>query len=104
MADEATGNYLCVDYFRLQYVGPMDLSDYATMVQTLVDEGQKYLDEGIQDSVSTILTEAMTAGRNAIAGKGTDADGNVIYDETALSEARAQLMKVLEAAEASREL
>lgn len=102
--EDATGNYLCVDNFRLQYIGTMDLADYAQEVQTLIDEGQKYLDAGIQNSVATSLSEAMELGRKAVQGNGSDADGNIVYDEAALSEARTQLLEVLDLAQASRGL
>ena len=101
--EDATGNYLCVDNFRLQYIGAMDLADYAQEVQTLMDEGQKFLDAGIQNSVAATLSEAMELGRKAVQGTGTDADGNIVYDEDALSEARTNLLSALDLAQASRD-
>ena len=103
-AEGATGNYLCIDNFKLIYTGEVTSSDYAKVVQQLVDEGQAYLDKGIQDSASEPLQAAMDAAKAALAGTGTDAEGNTVYDPSALASAKADLKAALEGAQKSREI
>ncbi len=103
-AENATGNYLCVDNFKLHYMGEVTPSDYAQELQKLVEQAQTLLDKGIQQSVATTLTNAMEAAQTALQGTGTDGSGNITYDQTALSEARTTLLSAIKKAETSREL
>ncbi len=102
-AENATGNYLCLDNFKLQYIGAISPASYAQEVQKLVDMGQEYLDKGIQNTVAETLTAAMEAGKTALQGIGTE-NGVITYDQSKLNEARTLLSEALEAAEASRAL
>jgi len=99
--EDATGNWLCVDNFKLQYVGAVSAADVAAEVQKLVDLAQEYLDRGIQQTASTPLTEAMQTARQALEGTGTDGEGNTLYDESALAAAREALQAAMATAEAS---
>ncbi len=101
-AEGATGNWLCVDNFKLSYLGALTPASYAAEVQKLVERGQDYLDKGIQDTVATQLRQAMEAATAAIAGTGTDADGNTVYDDEALAAAREAMLSALANAETSR--
>ncbi len=103
-ATQATGNYLCVDNFQLKYLGEVTPADYAAELQKLIDKAQSLLDLGIQRSVAETLSEAMEAARAALQGTGTDEEGNIIYDTTALSEARTALLAAIAKAETSRGL
>ena len=103
-AENATGNYLCVDNFKLQRLGDVTPESYASEVSKLVDEGQRYIDAGIQESVATTLKEAMQAAQTALQGTGTDAGGATTYDMEALAAARTTLNSELKKAETSRQL
>ena len=104
IAKGATGNYLCVDNFQLKYMGEVTTSDYAAEVQFLVEKAQSFLSLGIQASAATTLTEAIEAAQTALQGTGTDGEGNIIYDQAALTEARTALLAGITKAEASRAL
>lgn len=103
-AENATGNYLCLDNFKLQYIGAVTAASYAQEVQKLIDQGQEYLNKGIQNTVAETLTAAMEAGKQAVQGIGTDESGAIIYDQDSLSQARTQLQEALEDAQTSRAL
>lgn len=103
LAENATGNYLCVDNFTLQYMGEVTLTAFAEELQRLVSQGQELLDKGIQTTVAETLSAAITAANTALQGTGIDGEGQTVYDETALTEARQQLLTAIEAAKASRE-
>lgn len=103
-AEAATGNYLCVDNFTLQYTGEVTAASYAEELQSAVDQGQALLDKGIQNAVAETLRTAMAVAAKALEGTGTDDAGNTIYDEGALSEAYVQLQAAIEEARASRDL
>ncbi len=100
-AENATGNYLCIDHFRLQYNGPININDYATGISLLIKQGDEYLEKGIQKSVAETLIAAIDTGNSALQGIGTDEEGNLIYDQSALTEARTQLVNAMKAAEES---
>lgn len=101
-AEDPTGNYLCTDYFRLQYIGAITATDYASEIQMLILQGQQLLSKGIQETVADSLNAAITLGTEALQGTGTDEAGNFIYDIEALKEARTLLKRFLEAAQISR--
>lgn len=101
-AQGATGNYLCVDNFKLQYIGTVSDADLAQELQNLTEIGQNLLDKGIQQTAADALMAAMSAARTALQGMGIDDDGQTVYDTTALSEARTALLSALDAAKASR--
>ena len=103
-AENATGNWLCVDNFKLSYIGTVTSASYAAEVEALVTRAEEYLDRGIQNSVAEPLNEALTAAREVLKGTGTDGNGNTLYDETALTAARESLLTNIAAAEASRQL
>lgn len=104
VAEEATGNYLCVDNFKLEYIGQVSSANYAQEVQNLVAQGQEYLAKGIQQTAAEKLTAAIAAAEDALKGTGTDDNGQTLYDVAALGEARTALLAALEAASASRQL
>ena len=103
-AQNATGNYLCVDNFKLQYMGEVTNADYAAEVRNLVAEAQALLDLGIQTSVAETVTAAIETAQSALQGTGTDGKGNTLYDIEALSAARTALLSAISKAEASRAL
>ena len=103
-AENATGNYLCVDNFQLQYVGEVTDADYAQELRQLLEQGQELLDKGIQTSVAGTLTAAMAVATTALEGTGTGDDGTTLYDSETLTAARSQLLEALKAAQASRAL
>ncbi|MBM6992866.1 MAG: hypothetical protein I3J02_06355 [Prevotella sp.] len=102
LAENCTGNYLCVDNFRLLYTGAVSPMSYARVVQGMVDEAQALLDKGIQQSAATTLRTAMDVATTALQGTGTDDTGNTIYDLDALKQAKAQLATALATANDSR--
>ncbi len=102
--ENPTGNYLCVDNFKLQYVGNVTTDSYAQEVQNLVAEAQSLLEKGIQKTASDIVSAALAKAETALQGTGKDEAGNTIYDEEALSEARTALLTAIDAAKASRVL
>lgn len=101
-ADGATGNYLCVDNFKLFSLGEVADADIAAELQKLVDSGKAYLELGIQESVAETLREAIAAAETAIAGTGTDGEGNTTYDTEALAAARTALEAAVAKAATSR--
>lgn len=103
-AQNATGNYLCVDNFKLLYVGEASDADLAQEIRNLIAEGQTYLEKGIQTSAADKMNAAIESAQAALEGIGTDADGNTLYDAEALSQARTDLLAAIDAAEASRQL
>ena len=42
-AENATGNYLCVDNFTLQYLGELTADSYVQELRSLIDQGQALL-------------------------------------------------------------
>ena len=87
IAENATGNYLCIDNFKLQYTGAVSTTDHARELQKLTEQAQALLDKGIQHTVAELLKAAMNQTTIALQGAGTDAEGNPIYDKDALTEA-----------------
>ncbi len=102
-AEKATGNYLCVDNFILQFVGKLTPKSYAAELQRLVDQGQTLLDKGIQNSVAETLNAALANAKTALQGIGTEG-GETVYDMEALTSARQQLQQAIVAAFSSRAL
>ena len=104
VAEDATGNYLCVDNFRLLYMGDVTADSYVGELRNLVESGQAYLDQGIQESAAEPLRAAMAAAEAALAGTGTDAGGATTYDTAALTAAIAAMEDALKDAATSRQL
>ena len=100
-AENATGNYLCVDNFILQYVGQVTQADYANELQKLLDKGQEILDKGIQQDVAATLTTAINNAKAALQGTGIDDEGNKTYDMEALQTAQTALLDAISQGEAS---
>ena len=103
-AENATGNYLCVDNFKLQHLGDVTPQSYASEVSKLIDEGKRYIEAGIQQSVATTLNAALQTAQTALQGTGTNADGTTTYDMDALMAARTTLNSEIKKAAASRQL
>ena len=82
IAENATGNYLCIDNFKLQYTGAVSTADHARELQKLTEQAQALLDKGIQYTVAELLKAAMNQATIALQGAGTDAEGNPIYENT----------------------
>ena len=104
IAENATGNYLCIDNFTLQYTGGIAIADHVQELQNMILQGDMLLDKGIQTSAATTLNTAIEAGKLALQGTGTDESGNTLYDQEALTAARTQLAAALNTAQASRDL
>lgn len=104
IAQNATGNYLCIDNFTLQYTGSIATADYAQELQNQVLQGEELLKKGIQTTVATTLSTAIETAKTALQGTGTDENGNTLYDQEALTAARTQLSTAMEAAQTSRNL
>jgi hypothetical protein len=104
VAENATGNYLCVDNFKLEYTGDIAITDYARMLQALVDQAEALFNKGIQNSVAEPLKTAIKQANDALQGIGTDTSGNTIYSQEALHEARTVLQTALKKGEESRKL
>ena len=94
IAENATGNWLCVDNFKLEYVGAITVESYINEVQKLVDEAQALLDLGVQQSADDALTNAISTANAAL--QTTDID--------ALTAASALLKEAIAAGENSRAL
>ncbi|MBR6590748.1 MAG: hypothetical protein IKK67_09885, partial [Bacteroidaceae bacterium] len=88
IAENATGNYLCIDNFTLQYTGGISIADHVQELQNMILQGDILLDKGIQTSAATALNTAIEAGKLALLGTGTDESGNTLYDQEALTAAR----------------
>ena len=101
-AENATGNYLCVDYFTLEYVSEISIADYAGALSKLVAEAEALLEKGIQESVALGIRDAVAVARTALEGTGTDSDGNTIYDFASLTASKSQLEEHLAAGYESR--
>ena len=101
-AKNATGNYLCVDNFRLSYTGPLTTESYVNDLQKLVNEAQTLLDKGIQQSIAESLEEALVNARTALQGSGTE--DSITYDKDALIESRTTLLTLIGKGKESRAL
>ena len=101
IAEGATGNWICVDKFQMFFLGPIQAADRAADLQKMIDNAKSLLETTMQQDVLTQLTAAIAAAETAVQGTGTDGEGNTIYDETAMSAARAALQQAVEEAQAS---
>ena len=105
IAENATGNYLCVDNFTLAFTGQLNINSYVNEVSSLVDRANEFISEGtIQNSVKEKLKAAVATARQALAGTGTYPEGNTTYDQTALNSVRKTLIETVNEAEASKTL
>lgn len=102
-AEDATGNYLCVDNFTLSYIGAINTNSYVEEVRTLVERCNEFQKQGIQNSVKETLTQAIAQAQEALKGT-TDGDGNIVYNVETLSAARASLLSAIGDAHASKSL
>ena len=104
-AENATGNWLCADYFTLTLDSELTMADYAEVVEFLVADGAALIEQGIQTSVAEPLKNAMdTASELAAQAKSEDYEGDKdeLYEQ--LKAAKAALAEQLKAGEASRTL
>lgn len=104
-AENATGNWLCVDYFTLTYDSELTIADYAGVVENMVNQASELLEKGIQNTVAEPLKTAMeTASDLATKAKSEDYDGDkeALYEQ--MKAAKAELADKLKEAQASREL
>ena len=102
-AENATGNYLCVDNFTLSYIGGISTNSYVQEVKTLMERGEELLAQPLQDTAKEPLSQAITLGTEAL--KGTDdGSGNITYDKAELTQARTQLLQALADARTSHDL
>ena len=104
IAENATGNYLCIDNFNLQYTGAIATEDYVQEIRNMILQADELLDKGIQTSVTSKLNAAIETSKSALQGIGTDENGNILYDQETLTSARTLLATALEEAQTSREL
>ncbi|UKK48469.1 DUF6055 domain-containing protein [Prevotella sp. E9-3] len=101
-AEGATGNYLCVDNFILQYVGELTTDSYVETICQLMTQAQGLLDKGVQNTVAQQLQTAIAAGREAtLTQEGTPLTE---YDADKLTAAYQQLVAAVEAGLSSRAL
>lgn len=101
-AEGATGNYLCVDNFILQYVGELTTDSYVETIGQLMAQAQGLLDKGVQNTVAEQLQAAIAAGREAtLTPEGTPLTE---YDADKLTAAYQQLVAAVEAGLSSRAL
>ena len=102
-AEDATGNYLCVDNFALSYVGTIDTGSYVQEVTSLVERSTELQQQGMQADVKEALTKATAEAQEALKGT-ADGEGDVEYDREALVEARTSLLAAISAANTSKAL
>ena len=101
LTENPTGNYFCVDNFKLNYIGKASSSDYAAQLQNLVDKCTAFLENGFQQSARDVLTAAISKATAVLEDKTTDAEGNTVYNDEKILEAYELLLDALETAEAS---
>ncbi len=102
-AEDATGNYLCVDNFTLSYIGSIGIDSYVQEVTTLVERSSELQQQAMQQSVKDALAKVTADAQELLKGT-TDADGNVVYDQEALAAIRTQLLAAIGDASTSKEL
>ena len=103
VAENATGNYFCVDNFRLSYLGDIQAADFAADLMRLAEQAKTLLGMTLQDAVKDALSDAITAAETAAQGV-VDIENNTTYDEAAMSQARTALVKAVADAQASHAL
>lgn len=101
VAEQATGNYLCVDNFQLGYTGEITTQSYVNDLNNLLLRADELIALGIQASARETLDAATTSVREALKGTGTDDAGNVTYDLSQIQTARAAMLSALDAARES---
>lgn len=101
-AVNATGNYLCVDNFRLDYTGEVSAESYARVLAAAVDEARELLDRGVQTAPAATLADALKTASNALQGTGIDENGNTLYDQDALQQAISTITPAIVKARESR--
>ena len=92
-ADSGTGNWFCIDNFKLYYVSELDAEAIATRLQALEERAKACLNVGVQNAVRAEVEEALAAAKSA-----READP---LDEAQLKAAIAAMEKAVEKAEAS---
>ena len=92
-AEGATGNWFCIDNFQLYYVGAIDVTALTTHLQAQIKTANYYLEDGVQDSIRTIVEDAVTGAQQTIEASPED--------ETALRAAISAMQAAIEAAETS---
>ena len=90
----ATGNWLCVDNFKLEYTGAVNANSYKSEMQNLIAIGRDYINQGIQNSVASTLQSAINNANSVINSSNINT----------LSSAYTQLKSAVEQAKASRTL
>ena len=103
-AENPTGNYLCVDNFTITYNGEVETADYINTLNQLIEQGQAYVDKGIQNSVAEQVNTAIENANLATKGDGHDEEGNITYNVGALIVAVEDLEAAVEAAKTSKAL
>jgi hypothetical protein len=103
-AENATGNYLCIDNFTMQYLGDITAESYVGEMTNLVERGRQLQAMGVQNGVNTLLNTAIDAATMAMQGTGTDGAGKPIYDLSELETAYAQLVTAVQRGKKSRAL
>ena len=101
IAEGATGNWICVDKFQMFFLGSIQAEDRAADLQKMIDNAKSLLENIMQQDALTQLTVAIATAETAVQGIGTDDEGNTIYDEAAMSTARATLQQAVEEAQVS---
>ncbi len=102
-AEDATGNYLCVDNFTLSYIGTIGTDSYVQEVTTLVERSTELQQQPMQETVKETLAKVTADAQEVLKGTTGDA-GNVVYDQEALAAARTQLLAAIGDANTSKGL
>ena len=102
-AEDATGNWLCVDNFALAYTGPITTDSYIQEVQNLVERGQEFASKTIQTTVEETLKQALATAQEALQGT-DDGNGNISYNQEKLTAAHTMLLSAIDEAKTSNAL
>ncbi|MCR5821286.1 MAG: hypothetical protein K6F94_10160, partial [Bacteroidaceae bacterium] len=94
-AENATGNWFCIDNFQLYYTGAVDANALAAYLRTQISAVNAYLNSGIQDSVRTVVETVMATAQQAL-----DASSP---SEAALRASIAEMKEAIASAAASNE-
>ena len=94
-AENATGNWFCIDNFKLYYIGELDLDALVAHLQMLENRTAQCVADGVQN---TVRAEVETASAAAQAARTAEP-----LDETQLREAISLMNNALKQAEASNE-
>lgn len=73
-AVSATGNWFCIDYFRLYYIGDIDAKALAANLQIQIQQLEAYMESGIQNTVRENITPTLETAKEVVAAETLDAE------------------------------